>query len=314
MADCLGFPTSFIFMNLSRVRKYFLAGLLLIAAEVRAETINWYNTPNKINLTSSGQNMDAGFQFQLGVFTAGFTPTVGNINLWAANWTSAQQAAYNPATGSTSFNGNYTVTGNSAPFTVGVKAYIWGRSSTSTKDEWILFRKSDWTWPVPNPMNPFGITWNAASADQVILGDIKSSGTPYLMKSAAIATYSQWSLAELANEVQNGPTQDPDHDGVSNLMEFVFGTPPQSANASIATPISLVDISGQKYLQMTIPRRIDHPASLTVQVSNDLSQWNSGASYTVVVEDTVAALVVRDLTPFISASPRRFMRLKASLP
>ncbi|MEO8617474.1 MAG: hypothetical protein ABI600_20250 [Luteolibacter sp.] len=301
-------------MNIPSLRNCLLAGLLMIASRAGAETINWYNTPNRINLTSSEQNMDAGFQFQLGVFSAGFTPTVGNISQWAANWTSAQQSAYNPAIGSTSFNGNYTVTGNSAPFTVGAKGYIWGRSTSSTKDEWILFRKADWTWPVPNPMNSTPISWNAANADEVILGSMNSSGNPYLMKSAAIATYSQWTVAELANEAQNGANQDPDRDGISNLMEFVFGTAPKTSNAATATPLSLVDISGQKYLQITIPRRIDHPANLIVQVSIDLNQWNSGASYTVVVADTASALIVRDLTPFDSASPKRFMRLKALLP
>ncbi|MEO5714799.1 MAG: hypothetical protein ABIT37_15065 [Luteolibacter sp.] len=293
--------------------KCFLIVLLLVTC-LRAETINWYNTPQKTNLTSTGQNMDGAFQFQLGAFTSGFVPTVGNISQWASHWVSADTASYNPDPSATSFDRNFTVTGNAAPFTVGASAYVWGRRTAVTQDEWILFRKSTWTWPAPNPMDPFGLSWNAAAADQVVLGSINSSGTPFLMKSASIASFSQWVGAELANEPQNAANQDPDHDGVSSLMEFVFGTSPLVPNPATPMPFSLVDVSGQKFLQISIPRRIDHPATLVLEVSGDLNQWNSGPSYTVTVEDSATALIIRDLTPYNPANPKRFVRLKATLP
>lgn len=293
--------------------KYFLIAPLLVTG-LQAETINWYNTPQKTNLTSTGQNMDGAFQFQLGAFTSGFVPTVGNISQWTSHWVSADAASYNPDLAARSFDKSFTVTGNAAPFTVGASAYVWGRSAGLTKDEWILFRKSTWTWPAPNPMDPFGLSWNAATADQVILGTINAGGTPFLMKSAAISSYPQWAVTELTNEPQNAAGQDPDHDGVSNLMEFVFGTSPLIPNAATLAPLSLVDVSGQKFLQISIPRRIDHPATLVVEVSGDLSQWNSGPSYTVTVGDGSAALIIRDLTPYNPANPKRFMRLKATLP
>ena len=62
-------------------------------------------------------------------------------------------------------------------------------------------------------------------------------------------------------------------------------------NAATATPLSLVDVGGVKYLQIRIPRRIDHPAALVVEVSADLVHWNSGAAHTAVVEDSAAAFV-----------------------
>lgn len=298
-------------MKVFPLRKHFLIALSLLAS-LHAETINWYNTSQKVNLTSTGALMDGAFEFQLGVFTSGFVPTVGNLNQWAAHWESAGSAAYNPT--SKAFDKNFTVTGNAAPFNVGAIAYVWGRSTAASKDEWILFRKSNWTWPAPNPLNPFGLPWNAASADQVVLGSINSNGTPFLMKSAAVASYPQWAAAELTNEPQNAATQDPDGDGVTNLMEFVFGTSPMLPNAATAMPLSLVDISGEKFLQISIPRRIDHPATLVVEVSGNLNQWNSGAGHTMMVEDSAASLIVRDLTPYQSANPKRFMRLKVSLP
>ncbi len=298
-------------MKVFPLRKHFLIFLFFLA-DIQAETINWYNTPQKVNITSIGAQMDGSFQFQLGVFTTGFVPTVGNMNQWAAHWGVADTDAYNETT--KSYNRSFVVTGNPPPFNVGAAAYVWGRATSATKDEWILFRKSDWNWPAPNPMNPFDLPWNAAMADQVILGSINSSGTPFLMKSAAVSTYSQWRTAELNYEPQNAATQDPDRDGIPNLMEFIFGTPPLFPNAAAAMPLTLVDVSGQSYLQITIPRRTDRLAILELEVSANLSQWNSGTTHTVVVENSTAALIVRDLTPFQPGNSKRFMRLKATLP
>ncbi|MEO7341249.1 MAG: SdrD B-like domain-containing protein [Luteolibacter sp.] len=141
-----------------------------------------------------------------------------------------------------------------------------------------------------------------------------NGGTDGYFLPGPLTTWEQWQAENLSGEPLNGPDQDPDRDGILNLMEFVFGTDPKSPGATIATPVVLVDVSGQRYLQITVPRRIDHPASLTVEVSSDMIDWNSGASNTVVVEDSAAALVVRDLVPFNPANPKRFIRLKASLP
>ena len=156
-------------------------------------------------------------------------------------------------------------------------------------------------------MNPVPTEWNTKDADIVVLGSVNGSGSPYLMKSARGQDFSQWQSEQLAGEPLNAAGDDPDNDGASNLLEFVFGTSPKTAGAPVATPVSL---AGGK-LQISIPRRIDRPASLTVEVSGDLTNWVSGAANTEVVADDVSALVVRDLTPLDSVHPRRFMRLKA---
>jgi hypothetical protein len=45
-----------------------------------------------------------------------------------------------------------------------------------------------------------------------------------------------------------------------------------------------------------------------VEVSSDLSSWNSGAGQTVALQDTETQLVVRDALPMSSES-KRFIRL-----
>lgn len=277
----------------------------------RAETIKWFSPAAATNLTSSGAAMSAAFNFELGVFSGSFVPTAANAAQWASNWVPAQRVAYNGA--NKRFDGQFTVVSNNAPFTTGKAAYVWGFQTGATSSEWILFRSPDWTWPAPNPMNPFGLDWDAATATALI-GSIDADGSPFLMKSANVTTWQQWRDAELTGEPLNAPNDDPDQDGRTNLLEFVLGTPPKQAGAPSATSVEIVTSNSQMFLQITLPRRLDHLATLTVQVSPDLTSWAAGPAATLVISDTPAALVVRDLTPLSPGAPKRFMRLKAELP
>ena len=72
----------------------------------------------------------------------------------------------------------------------------------------------------------------------------------------------------------------------------------------------MASVSNQSFLQITIPRRLDHQATLVVEVSSDLVNWNSGAGYTVEMSNAANALVVRDATPYGAENTKRFMRLK----
>lgn len=278
-----------------------------------AQPINWYSPVPLPNRTSSGAAMDGSFQFQLGAFSNGFVPTAANIADWAANWSPANSVTYQPVSHLGVYESNFLLTGNLPPFSVGAKAYVWGRSQGSANEEWIMFRATDWTWPSANPPGapPGPLYWDVADANEIILGTVHPSGTPFLMQSAAILTYQQWKSQILAGEALDAPNDDPDHDGVRNLLEFLFGTSPTQAGSPPATPMVLAEVSGQKYLQITIPRLRDRLVSLTVEVSSDLVSWQSGTAATVDVSNTSAQWVVRDLTPLAPGLPSRFMRMKA---
>ena len=275
-----------------------------------AETIKWFSPAAATNLTGTGVPMSAAFNFELGVFSGTFVPTASNVAQWSANWVPAQRVSYNGP--NKRFDGQFTVVNNTAPFTVGKAAYVWGFQTGAAASEWILFRNSDWTWPAPNPMNPFGVDWDATTATALI-GTVDASGSPFLMKSAAMTTWQQWRDSELVGEPLNSPNDDPDQDGRTNLLEFVFGTPPRQAGAAPATSVEIVTSNSQQFQQITLPRRMDHLATLTVQVSPDLTSWASGPAATSVISNTPAALVTRDLTPLGSGAPKRFVRLKAEL-
>jgi hypothetical protein len=299
-------------MNIPRSFNVLIVTLLVLAGSACGKTINWYSSVPKANLTSTGVKMDGSEQFQLGVFSAGFVPTADNISQWAAHWSVAQTASYNPDTNV--FDGILTVASNAGAFAKGAKAYVWQRSTHATGDEWMLFRKSDWTWPAPNAMDPFPLVWSTADADEIVLGDINPAGNPFLMKSESIVSFTQWMKSKAVAGSKNGPNDDPDHDGVPNMLEFAFGTPPDVGGGAPATPTSLAVVAGKKYLEISIPRLRNRMLSTTVEVSDDLKTWTSGDAVTEVVTSSDEVLVVRDKTPVGAGVPRRFMRLKAEVP
>ena len=288
-----------------------------LAALAHAETIEWSTNALALNLTSTGTAMGGSFNFELGVFKGTFVPSAANTAQWVANWVPAQRVSYSAP--NQRFDGQFTVVSNISPFTVGKAAYIWGFQGGVAASEWILFRNSGWTWPAPNPTDPFGLDWNAVNATAV-LGAIHTSGSPCLMQSAAVSdsaspvsTWQQWQAAELAGVARNGPNDDPDGDGTTNLLEYVFGLPPQQAGPAPVMPVAIVTVAGQRFLQISIPRRSDHPATLTVEVGSDLTTWQFGGAATVVVADVPSGLLVRDLTPLGGGAGQRFMRVKVEV-
>ena len=289
-----------------------LAFLLLSVAQ--AETVKWFSDPARVNLDSVGSPMDGGFEFQLGAFKDGFEPTASNAAQWASKWVMADATDYNAT--NALFDSQFELESNAAPFAVNGKAWVWGIRNTPTGSEWILFRNSSWKWPSAGsggPPSPPSIFWNTKDANEVVLGAIHANGSPFLMQSAAVSSYAQWSAVAFEGEGLDGPDDDPDQDGVSNLLEFVFGTSPLIAGSQQVMD-SWFESGGQRYLQLTVPRRRDRLALFSVEVSENLSLWQSGASVTAVVSDQPNSWVVRDLAPQTPQHPKRFIRFKATLP
>ena len=109
---------------------------------------------------------------------------------------------------------------------------------------------------------------------------------------------------------------DPDHDGISNLLERALGLSPTSSS-SLGSKIAFdtESISSSRYLRLTITK---NPAATdvtySVEVSSDVtnaSAWSS--SGTTIESNTSTTLVVRD-SSVIGSTPRRFLRLKVTSP
>jgi len=297
-----------------------LAVFLLASALSKAETqIICISPQDARNLSSDGVSpMDAGFRFELGVFGSGFVPTMANSAEWAAKWTPAQRSSYKANL--KRYADSFVATTNNSPFTAGTPAYMWGFKGDPASGEWILFRASGWVWPTVGNGPPDFRIWDAKDATAVI-GTVNASGNPSLMKPAAVSNlpppatnYGQWVKDEMTGESHVAANEDADGDGVANIFEFIAGTPPDVKGAPLQMPSKLVDVSGSKYLQLTLPRRSDRPATLVFEVSDDLMTWKSGSGQTVEVSSSSTSLVVRDLTPVQPGTPRRFIRVAATSP
>lgn len=285
---------------------------------VKAQTqIDWFSAQNATNLAANGVSaMGSFFRFELGVFSGSFVPTSSNISEWSGNWNAAQRTKYQADL--KRFTGSFTVNSTAAPFTSGKAVYIWGFKGDPAAGEWILFRANSWVWPSVAIGPPSFVQWPAKDAT-AILGTINSSGSPFLMQAAAvtnaippITTYTQWQADELSGETLIQPHEDADGDGTANILEFAFGTSPKTANPSPMAGANFVNVSGENYLQLSVPRRADRPATLVVEVSENLSQWNSGSAHTATVSSSTTSLTVRDLISISPTAPKRFIRLKAT--
>ncbi|MEK7952021.1 hypothetical protein [Luteolibacter soli] len=284
--------------------------VMVLTKAMEARTLRWFCDAQTVNLGSDGTPMDGGFRFEVGVFASGFTPTTANTSQWAANWSAAQRTVYNATT--KVFTSQYTVTSNAAPFTVGAVAYVWGFGGRAG-NEWTLFRATSWTWPLSDTLNPTAISWNAKDATQVVVGSIHSTGTPFLMQSSAVthsvpptSTYAQWQNEELSGVALNGPEEDADGDGIKNVQEFVFGTRPKVADLLPPVASGMVGSGADRAIQLSIPRRLDRSASLSVESSPELVTWGSAMAGATVVSNGAEAWVLR--FP-VGSSDRRFFRI-----
>ena len=99
--------------------------------------------------------------------------------------------------------------------------------------------------------------------------------------------YARWS-EQIFNSAELGTisdvNQDPDGDGISNFLEYVFGSSPFFANSTTQRPeTSVISIDGSDYLALSLQRSsFDLPIEETFQASSDLEGWSNlpSADYT----------------------------------
>jgi|GEM_PF-1437591 len=123
--------------------------------------------------------------------------------------------------------------------------------------------------------------------------------------------FAGWVAGQSGAGSLTGPNDDPDGDGVVNLLEYALGGSPGPADAG-RLPVAATHQTapGESYLSLSIRRNANaKDVGYIVEVSGDLVTWTGGASATTVLMDTPESLVVRDNTPLENA-PRRFIRLR----
>jgi hypothetical protein len=160
--------------------------------------------------------------------------------------------------------------------------------------------------PASNPDHSLAFNW---------IGSAQIGGLPGGQPRAL--TYAEWQAYSFGPGQSSGPEDDPDLDGLPNLIEFYLGSLPGKNDTSNHAPQgSLVDDGGEKFLTLTFSE-VAGQSGLTgsVQVSPDLENWSSDP------EDIVELFPVlpngngsvqrtfRVLTP-LSADAKQFVRLR----
>ncbi len=156
---------------------------------------------------------------------------------------------------------------------------------------------------------------------------------------STLMTFAAWPALQKLNPAQRGEADDPDGDGLPNLLEYACARVPWLADSAGATPVCrTITDAGNIYPQLSFVRD-ERLTDLTyeVQVSENMATgtWTTIASSTagnptlaavghfpVVTEATgsqitgigvIRAVTVRDAQP-VSANARRLFRVKISHP
>lgn len=297
------FPKAFVFTA---------ALILPIASSALARQIAWQSPIGRTNITSSTNLWDTDFRFELGVFQAGFVPSATNTSQWAANWVPAQRTRYQT---NRSFASTYTVTNNLPPQTNNAKPYIWGFRGSELSGEWILITRSTWLWPTADNTQPT-ILLSTGPASAVVGTLNTNTNAPFHLQSAAVTNVSppstpwpQWATENLGTVPPAGGSGDLNTNGITDVLEYALHLNP-GERPNPGAWLQIGQTNGNRHLEVRIPRRRDRPATFVVEVSTNLVQWTNGPTFTEIVEDSAAALVVRDTTPIGEGGDRRFLRVR----
>ena len=130
--------------------------------------------------------------------------------------------------------------------------------------------------------------------------------------------FDEWKIASFAGAGISGTASDalsdPDGDAVCNLIEYALHRDPMSRETRPPVTLTTVPHNGLSYLALSY-ERFKGATDLRdlVEVSGNLSNWQSGNSATVQVgivdHGDTETVTVRDVTP-VSSGTHRFIRLK----
>ncbi|MDP3850928.1 MAG: S8 family serine peptidase [Luteolibacter sp.] len=126
-------------------------------------------------------------------------------------------------------------------------------------------------------------------------------------------TFESWIQGEEGVGDQTGSNDDPDHDGIVNLIEYALGGLAAEADLGIL-PVGRISTHGESHhLEIVIGKNSAATGiQYVVEVSGDLIVWHAGPEHTTVVEETGDSLIVYDNAPADEAAPQRFMRLRVA--
>ena len=172
-----------------------LSALLISLGSTQARTISWGSAVGDSMYLSSGPLMDDSMVFELGYFSGGFTPDLGNMDYWLAHWQVFDQATAGNGWNSTDPFLSLTPTlqadgtSSSSPplpsyvFPEGGQAYIWAYRTDQSYQvglEWALITNDssdgnsadDWLFPAHSDQTALPLEWRFSTASTPVFGTL----------------------------------------------------------------------------------------------------------------------------------------------
>jgi autotransporter-associated beta strand protein len=134
-------------------------------------------------------------------------------------------------------------------------------------------------------------------------------GTGRIQVGAGGSLYQSWAFANgLTPGLDDGPNQDPENDGLPNLLEYATGAAnhPLVEDVNPVTATTVLNASSQRVLRLDFPRVNDPSLTYVVQATNDLAvAFTDAATY-----PAASAPVQHEDTVALTSGVRRFLRLE----
>lgn len=134
------------------------------------------------------------------------------------------------------------------------------------------------------------------------LASLNPGGTPGVVNSVPPIDWraDYFSEAELLDATISGSLADADFDGVSNLLEHVFGTDPRDASSIDLPSVAMVSDGGETYAELSYRLRQGLTGfRIRIEASSDLAEWrNADGNFTIQSDldngDGTSTLTARD--------------------
>lgn len=123
-------------------------------------------------------------------------------------------------------------------------------------------------------------TWGATGSGATFIDDTRFSGTGTVTVVSGPPGFVTWAALKGLDGTpgkENGLTDDPEKDGINNLLEFFFDGDPLASSVS---PLPVADYTDANYLKLTFKRRDDAETDITgqdLQFGTNLSGWVAAA-------------------------------------
>jgi hypothetical protein len=150
------------------------------------------------------------------------------------------------------------------------------------------------------------VTFSAAGSYVLRLSASDGSATVHqdLMVTAAGEDFASWIAGQGVAGGQTGARDDPDGDGIPNLIEYALGGDPTDPSAR---PGPVAGTSGGKLTLTFTPQRVNG-LSYIIEASPDMSDWSDATDVTPLL--TAGQSHAHTDSALISNTQRRFLRLK----